>query len=135
MSAGSEDTKIKYYFRRDFVTTASTSGGTITFAAQLPFGTQRFVEFNEKSWQIPLESQPFRYSLAAHGVGMADEWPIILLHPDFANNHGGHFEENMVICVESLIAEPGTESVKLETQALVTKNGIERLDTFPWETD
>jgi Xaa-Pro aminopeptidase len=40
-----------------------------------------------------------------------------------------------VICVESLIAEPGTESVKLETQALVTKNGIERLDTFPWETD
>ena len=94
-----------------------------------------FVEFNEKSWQSPLESQPFRYSLAAHGVGMADEWPISLLHPDFANNHGGHFEENMVICVESLIAEPGTESVKLETQALVTKNGIERLDTFPWETD
>lgn len=94
-----------------------------------------FVEFNEQSWQIPLESQPFRYSLAAHGVGMADEWPIILLHPDFPNNHGGHFEENMVICVESLIAEPGTESIKLETQALVTKNGIERLDTFPWETD
>jgi len=57
------------------------------------------------------------------------------LHPDFANNHGGHFEENMVICVESLIAEPGTESIKLETQALVTKNGIERLDTFPWETE
>ena len=42
ISAGGDDTKIKYYFRRDFVTTASTSGGTITFAAQLPFGTQRF---------------------------------------------------------------------------------------------
>ena len=52
ISAGSEDTKIKYYFRRDFVTTASTSGGTITFAAQLPFGTQRFVSFSESNYII-----------------------------------------------------------------------------------
>ena len=27
ISAGGDDTKIKYYFRRDFVTTASSSGG------------------------------------------------------------------------------------------------------------
>jgi len=52
ISAGSEDTKIKYYFRRDFVTTASTSGGTVTFAAQLPFGTQRFVSFSENNYVI-----------------------------------------------------------------------------------
>lgn len=92
-----------------------------------------FIEFNEKSWQIPEKNQNYRYSLAAHGVGMADEWPIILLHPDFENNHGGRFEKNMVICVESLIAEEGSESIKLETQALITANGVERLDTFPWE--
>ena len=36
ISSGGDDTKIKYYFRRDFVTTASSGGGTITFAAQLP---------------------------------------------------------------------------------------------------
>ena len=48
----SEDTKIKYYIRRDFVTTGSSSGGNITFAAQLDFGTQRFVEFNEKDFVI-----------------------------------------------------------------------------------
>jgi hypothetical protein len=48
----SEDTKIKYYLRRDFITTASTSGGTITFAAQLPFGTQRFVSFTEQNFII-----------------------------------------------------------------------------------
>ncbi len=47
-----EETKIKYFFRRDFVTTASTSGGTITFAAQLPFGTQRFSTFNEENYII-----------------------------------------------------------------------------------
>jgi len=76
-----------------------------------------FAEFNEKSWQIPEKHQPYRYSLAAHGVGMADEWPVVLLHPDFEHNCSGEFEEGMVICVESLI----------------TETGAERLDTFPWE--
>lgn len=92
-----------------------------------------FADFNERSWKIPERFQPYRYSLAAHGVGMADEWPTVPLHPDFASAHGGHFETNMVICVESLIAEAGSESVKLETQVLVTPNGAERLDRFPWE--
>ncbi len=92
-----------------------------------------FVEFNEKSWKIPQRFQAYRYSLAAHGVGMADEWPIVLLHTDFIHNHGGQFEANMVICVESLVAEKGSESVKLETQVLVTESGVERLDSFPWE--
>ncbi len=92
-----------------------------------------FTEFNQKSWQIPERHIPFRYSVALHGVGMADEWPVVYLHPDFANNHGGEFEEGMVICVESLMAEQNSESVKLETQVLVTEDGIERLDTFPWE--
>ena len=92
-----------------------------------------FAEFNDKSWKIPERFQPYRYSLGVHGVGMADEWPTIPLHPDFASAHGGYFEENMVVCVESLIAEAGSESVKLETQAMVTKTGVERLDHFPWE--
>ena len=52
ISAGGDDTKIKYYFRRDFVTTASSGGGTITFAAQLPFGTQRFARFSEENFII-----------------------------------------------------------------------------------
>jgi Xaa-Pro dipeptidase len=93
-----------------------------------------FAEFNARSWQIPERYQPYRYSLAVHGVGMADEWPVVALHPDFASNHGGWFEEGMVICVESLIAEAGSESIKLETQVLITATGFERLDSFPWET-
>jgi len=92
-----------------------------------------FAEFNAKSWRIPTAYQPYRYSLAAHGVGMADEWPVVLLHPDFQHNHGGQFEAGQVICVESLIAEEGSESVKLETQVLITEAGTERLDSFPWE--
>ena len=92
-----------------------------------------FAEFNAKSWRIPEEHVPYRYSLALHGVGMADEWPVVPLHVDFDGAHGGTFEENMVICVESLIGAPGTESVKLETQVLITAKGPERLDSFPWE--
>ncbi|MCP5081367.1 MAG: aminopeptidase P family protein [Alphaproteobacteria bacterium] len=92
-----------------------------------------FREFNEKSWQIPKAHQPYRYTLALHGVGMADEWPVVPLHVDFALAYDGEFEENMVICVESLMAEEGSESIKLETQVLITENGAERLDSFPWE--
>ena len=94
-----------------------------------------FREFNEKSWQIPEKYQPYRYSLAVHGVGLADEWPCVLLHPDFEHNYDGRFEEGMTVCVESLIGEKGSESIKLETQVLVTETGAERLDSFPWEDD
>ena len=92
-----------------------------------------FIEFNEKSWKIPERYQPYRYSLAVHGVGMADEWPLVLCHTDFEHNQGGRFETGMVVCVESLISEAGCESIKLETQVLITDKGPERLDHFPWE--
>ena len=93
-----------------------------------------FEEFNARSWQIPEKYQPYKYTCAVHGSGMADEWPFIPLHPDFTPDYSrGCFEENMVINVESLIAEAGSESIKLETQVLITADGPVRLDTFPWE--
>jgi len=92
-----------------------------------------FREFNEKSWRIPEKHLPYRYTMAAHGVGLADEWPIIPLHTDFQTACGGQFEPGMVICVESLVGEAGSESVKLESQVLVTETGHRRLDSFPWE--
>jgi Xaa-Pro aminopeptidase len=92
-----------------------------------------FREFNEKSWQIPEPYLPCRYTLAAHGVGLADEWPLVPLHPDFESAYEGQFEAGMVICMESLVGEAGSECIKLETQALVTGKGAERLDSYPWE--
>ena len=47
-----ENSEISYFFRRDFVTTASTSGGNITFAAQLPYGTQRFAPFSKDNFLL-----------------------------------------------------------------------------------
>lgn len=93
-----------------------------------------FAEFNARSWAIPAAHQDYRYSLAVHGVGMADEWPVVPLHVDFDDTAmTGEFEPGMVLCVESLVAEAGSESVKLETQVLITQDGYERLDSFPWE--
>jgi Xaa-Pro aminopeptidase len=91
-------------------------------------------EFNEKSWRIPEKYQARRYSAALHGVGMADEWPSAPTHVDFARATSGTFEENMCVCVESLIGEEASgECIKLETQVLLTSKGAVRLDTFPWE--
>ena len=93
-----------------------------------------FEEFNAKSWKIPERHVDYRYSLAVHGVGMADEWPVIPLHVDFNESAmSGELQPGMVVCVESLIAEKGSESIKLETQVLITDDGAERLDSFPWE--
>ena len=66
---------------------------------------------------------------------MADEYPVVPLHVDFDGTTAasGELEPGMVVCVESLIAEAGSESIKLETQVLVTETGYERLDSFPWE--
>lgn len=93
-----------------------------------------YAEFNAKSWRIPEHHIPYRYSLALHGVGMADEWPCIPLHVDFDDlATSGQFEPGMVVCVESLMAQENSESIKLETQVLITETGYERLDSFPFE--
>ena len=108
--------------------------GITTVDGANTFLRERYIrEFNEKSWQIPEKHLPYRYTLAAHGVGLADEWPIIPLHTDFQTACSGQFEPGMVICVESLVGEAGSESVKLESQVLVTETGHRRLDGFPWE--
>ncbi|MEO6122464.1 MAG: Xaa-Pro peptidase family protein [Ilumatobacteraceae bacterium] len=92
-----------------------------------------FDEFNERSWRIPERFRAGRYGYAFHGIGMADEWPGVATHVDYDTYIGG-FEPGMVVSVESLIGEDGgRESVKLETQVVITETGVERLDTYPWE--
>ena len=93
-----------------------------------------FDEFNARSWRIPEKYVSCRYSVALHGVGLADEYPSIPLHPDWQAAYSGTFQDNMTVCVESLIGEEGRgECVKLETQVVITAKGAVRLDSFPWE--
>jgi Xaa-Pro aminopeptidase len=93
-----------------------------------------FREFNEKSWRIPERYQERRYTAAYHGVGMADEWPSVPTHVDFARAYGGRLEAGMTVCVESLIGETdGRECIKLETQVLIEESGATPLESFPYE--
>ncbi len=98
-----------------------------------------YLEFNERSWRIPDRFVARNYGLAFHGVGMADEWPSVPTHPFWGAGSfsppDGELEPGMVVCVESLVALDGEgESIKLETQVLVTDDGHVRLDRFPWES-
>jgi len=80
-----------------------------------------FRDHAEKAWTAPEEFLANRYCVLAHGVGLADEWPDVPHAIDWdATGYDGHFEENMVVCVESYIgAEGGAEGVKLEEQVLL----------------
>ena len=71
----SEDTRIKYYIRRDFITSGTDTGGNITFVAQLGFGTQRFAEYNEKDFLITVLDKG-----NSNTVSTGD---IIYVSPDF----------------------------------------------------
>lgn len=97
-----------------------------------------YAEFNAASWRIPDRFEARNYGLAFHGVGMADEWPSIPTHSFWSSGQfdppEGEMEPGMVVCVESLVALDGEgESVKLETQVLITDDGHVRLDGLPWE--
>ena len=50
ISQGTDDSKITFFYRKDFITESSGSGGNITFTAQLPFGTQRFAKFTPENF-------------------------------------------------------------------------------------
>ena len=93
-----------------------------------------FFEAAEKSWPVPDEFHARRYGIAAHGVGLVDEYPTISFSDTAHRSSTGVLEAGMTLCVESYIgAEDGNEGVKLEEQVLIAENGAQRLSTFPWE--
>jgi Xaa-Pro aminopeptidase len=82
---------------------------------------------------VPVEFVPHRYMMAVHGAGLADESPLVTYAVDYEQSgYDGHFEEGMVVCVESYIGEVGgLEGVKLEEQVLVTAGGAVPLSSDP----
>ena len=88
----------------------------ISFAAHLP----------------PPEIHSVTNAAIAHGIGLCNEYPLILNRDHFeTGGYDGEVQEGMVLCVEALAAPPGgDEGVKLEEQILITADGFERLSTF-----
>ena len=76
------------------------------------------------------------YPCLAHGLGMADEWPVIYYPVDAEFDYDGALEPGMVMCVESYVGEVGgSEGVKLENQCLVTESGPIVLSRYPFENE
>ena len=66
---------------------------------------------------------------------MCDEWPLVA-YPDrmVEGAYDYPIEENMVLCVEALVAEEGGDfSIKLEDQVVVTADGYENLTTYEFD--
>ena len=92
-----------------------------------------FKEFTEKSWVLPENYYPNRYSVMVHGIGLCDEWPAIR-YPTDGGERSGTFQKNMTITVESYIGKlGGKEGVKLEQQYLIGENGLELMSHHPLE--
>ena len=92
-----------------------------------------FKEFTEKSWVLPEDYYPNRYSVMVHGIGLCDEWPAIR-YPTDGGERSGTFQKNMTITVESYIGKVGgKEGVKLEQQYLIGENGLELMSNHPLE--
>ncbi|MBC6442169.1 MAG: alcohol dehydrogenase catalytic domain-containing protein [Rhodobacteraceae bacterium] len=66
---------------------------------------------------------------------MCDEYPCIPYPQDRDDiGYDGIIEENMMICVEGYVgSERGGSGVKIEHQYLVTANGLEQLDDYPYD--
>lgn len=92
-----------------------------------------FREFSERCWPVPAEYEKNRYMMMIHGCGLVDEYPTISYLADSADwGYDGHFEENMVVCVESYIgAVGGAQGVKLEQQVRLTQGGAVIMSKSP----
>ncbi len=93
----------------------------------------RYADVTAQSHRLPDEFRSRRYSVLAHGVGMADECPAIRYPEDSdETDPQGTVEPGMVFAVEAFVgSEHGGEGVKNEEMILVTETGNERLTHFP----
>jgi len=94
-----------------------------------------FIEFADKSWQMPDEYLPHRYMSLVHGAGLGGEYPYIPYRQDFGvKGYDGQLEEDMLVCVESFIgSERGGEGVKLEQLVRITPQGAVPMTTYPFD--
>jgi Xaa-Pro aminopeptidase len=92
-------------------------------------------ELIERSHRLDDAFQKRKYGCLAHGVGLCDEWPLVV-YPDDAVDGAYDYplEPGMVLCVEALVgAEGGDFSIKLEDQVLITDTGHELLSHYPFD--
>jgi Xaa-Pro aminopeptidase len=93
-----------------------------------------FREIAELSYKLPAQLVPRMNRAIAHGIGLCNEYPLLINQEYIAGAYDGTVEEGMVLCIESYVGEPGgREGVKLEEQVLVTAKGAVKLSSFPFD--
>jgi Xaa-Pro aminopeptidase len=93
-----------------------------------------FREIADAAYKLPERFVPRMNRAIAHGIGLCNEYPLIVNREYFAGAYDGVVEEGMVLCVESYVGEPGGGvGVKLEEQTLITNAGAVVLSSFPFE--
>ena len=92
-----------------------------------------FLEYASRAYRLPDLYLANRYADIVHGCGLGVEYPFVLYPEDAEDGaYDGHFEANMIVCVESYVgALDGAEGVKLEQPVLVTDHGPEILSDLP----
>ncbi len=84
--------------------------------------------------QLEQKYRQQQYGVKYHGVGLCDEYPIIMYPEESENGYDGVLKAGMTLCVEAYIGEVGgKEGVKLENQVLITETGYELLTFFPYD--
>jgi Xaa-Pro dipeptidase len=93
-----------------------------------------FREIAASSYKLPEAFVPRMNRAIAHGIGLCNEYPLVINEEYFAGAYDGILEAGMVLCVESYVGEPGgREGVKLEEQVLIADTGAVKLSRFPFE--
>ena len=96
-----------------------------------------FLEYSDKSYQLPDNCIPNRYADVAHGCGLGVEYPLVWYREDEEwGAYDGLFEQDMVVCVECYVGEVGgREGVKLEQPVWLSADGPVLLSEYPFELD
>lgn len=99
-----------------------------------------FMELTRDAFFYERELAHQNFSTLAHGLGLENEWPIIMSGDkvDKVGGYGGGYdgvvEPGMVLCLESYAGEVGgPDGMKLEEQVLITETGPEVLSKTPYQ--
>jgi hypothetical protein len=128
------DTKFKYYIRKDFTTDLSSSGGTITFSAQLPVGTQRFVIPSEANYILTVLDKGSS-TLVENGdivyIDFNDSTKVQIIQSTSTNNQitAGSFVINLPTNYFGSISNGGTYPKLKLTATVEVNNAKSRLKT------
>jgi Xaa-Pro dipeptidase len=94
-------------------------------------------DIGTEAWQLPESFQQNQLPAISHGIGLCNEYPLIMNPQWFdASGHDGECQAGMIFCIESYVGSSGGgEGVKLEQQILVTDSGYEIISDMSFDDD